>query len=153
MKSRILITAMMLPILFGCTSYVVERGAATANVRSLVPKQSSRPIYYDRIFIFAAEGKCGSDSERKVLFEKSFSKSESSPDGYVKVAANRPIRLKYVDITGDKCAGELEVSLEEGKSYSLEGGPYYREKTGKWGCFFGVVDDETQQDVPETQCP
>lgn len=157
MQSRTLITSLMLPILFGCASqsyrYVISEGAATANLRSVISGGSSR---HDSIDIYASEGTC-SATERGSLFH--IKKSKSDPDGFVKVAANQPLRLQYrEDISGgDTCHITIEVNLEEGKSYSLVGGLEYKSGpipilTDTQMCRFGVQDDKTRMLVPFKKC-
>lgn len=158
MLSRTLITSLMLPILFGCASqlskYVVSEGAATANLRSVISGADSR---HDSIDIYASEGTCDAATGRGTLFH--IKKSKSDPDGFVKVAANQPLRLQYrEDISGGRaCSITLEVNFEEGKSYSLVGGFEYESGpipilTGTRMCQFGVQDDKAQMPMPFKKC-
>lgn len=158
MQSRILITSLILPILFGCASqtnkYVVSERAATANLRSVISGADSR---HQSIDIYASEGTCDIAPLRGKLFQ--IKKSKSDPEGFVKVAANQPLRLQYVeDASGGRtCNIVLEVNLEEGKSYSLVGGFDYESGpipilTGTRMCRFGVQDDKTQIIVPFKKC-
>lgn len=140
-------------MLFGCASpYVVPEGAAIAYVKSDIISGSSR---HDSIGIFVSNEKC-SRSKGDILF--SILNSKSTPAGFVKIAANRTLQLRYLENApgGDICHIPIQVKLEEGKHYSLVGGVDYKSGpipilTGARICRFGV-QDETKVAVPLEKC-
>lgn len=143
MKSKALITVLMLPVLFGCAAipkYVVSEGTATANLKSAIVLRPG-----DSLNVYASNGTCVTAKGRNELL---FTKEDSN--GYKKVVANEPLRLAY-------CGIRLEVTLEEGKSYSMVGGVSYESGaipilSGREVCRAGVIDDKTRELIPAKRC-
>lgn len=138
----------ILAVLAGCASeppppqYAAPEGAVTADLKSEIWGAES---HNESINVYVLEGRCG-DANRKKLFAVRYSKS--NPVGFVKVAANQPLRLEYIETAagGDTCNISVDVAFERGKSYSLVGGFAYKSGpipilTGTRMCQLGVQDD------------
>lgn len=130
-----------------------QKGTATANLRSVISGTDSR---HESIDVYASEGTCSATKRGNLFYIK---KSKSNPEGFVKVAANQPLLLQYIEDAsgGRSCNITLEVNLEEGESYSLVGGFAYQSGpipilTGTRMCRFGVQDDKTLMPVPFKKC-
>jgi predicted small lipoprotein YifL len=145
--SSLKITA-ILASLAGCASepplaqYAGPEDAATSNLKSEIGGGGGRN---ESINVYVTEGRCG-DAKRKKLFN--IRDSKSNPAGFVKIAANQPLRLEYIETAsgGRTCNISLDVDFESGKSYSLVGGFAYKSGpipilTGTRMCQFGVQDD------------
>jgi len=143
--------------LFRCASplpkYVAQESAAIASLKSDIDGAYS---HNDSIDIYVSEGTC-SKGKNASLF--SVRKSKSVPEGFVKVAANRPLGLRYSEIAsgGRTCNVTVEVNLKEGKSYSLVGGFDYKSGpiptfSDTRMCRFGVQNTETRMPVPIKRC-
>lgn len=124
------------------------------NVPSATLKSSITGAYelFESIDILLFDSN-GTPSGNRMLF--SVKGSVSKPTGYVQVPANVPLKLVYSEVAsgGRFCKLNINVTLEQGKSYSLVGGFAYEKGpipilTGTRKCKFGVVDEETKLLVP-----
>ena len=144
--------------LVGCVTppkpYTAPLDQPHASLKSGIGKVGNR---WDSIAIHIAEGPCG-NSEPKSLF--SISMSGVRPEGYVKVAAGRPLQIQFHEYAngGVQCHLAVEVLLEPERSYSLVGGSYFDKGIlpllpGPRMCRIGVVDDADGSTVPlRTAC-
>lgn len=130
MKLIISTTHLMLlsVLLSGCaapiTNYSIKPDTPFAYLRSGLVGAHER---HNSITVILTEGECGSIARKKLFSVKS---SISTPDDFIKVPANQPIKLFYdgVIFGGRKCQIPLIVVLEENKKYSLLGGEGFSDK-------------------------
>lgn len=153
MYRRIIAFLIIATMLHGCATpppqYVLPSGIPYANITSAIDGAYDR---HDSIDIYVTD-KNGTSRGSKHLF--AIAKSKNFPAGYVKVPANQPLTLSYSEAAsgGRYCQISIEVSLEQGKNYSLVGGFEYEKGpipifTGTRKCRFGVKDDMTGMLIP-----
>lgn len=143
-------------ILAGCASsgrpilqYAVPEGAPSADLKSAIWGANSRN---ESIDVYVSEGGCGKTQRRRLFYIRN---SKSDPVGSVRIEANRPLRLEYLEEAsgGRSCYIALEANLEAGKSYSLTGGFEYKSGaipilTGTRMCRLAIQDDADKTFIP-----
>jgi hypothetical protein len=160
MTSRLLGLLFVTGLLAGCVTvthdttprYVLPDGAPYAMLKTAMTGISGR---HESVSVEVFDGECGSLTRKKLFY---ISDSKSWPEGYVKVVAGKPLILKYYETAAasQSCEILMQVQLQEGKNYSLVGGPSFKDGVipilpGKRMCQFGVKDESTGSFTPYTQ--
>ena len=109
-----------------------------------------------QVFVMG-EGGCGMFNFDHITNQKrlfAIKKSNSEPQGYLRVAVDKPLRLRYYEETsgGGACEIMLEAKFESGQKYSIIGGFEYKDGvipilTGTRSCSFAVMNESDGQPV------
>lgn len=157
MKYEFLSVCVIILLLAGCSTPVQKYTLANesqpyAELQSQVHgAESSIQIYV------MGEGGCGFFNfdhikNQRVLF--SIENSTVEPQGYIRVAVDKPLRLRYMENIpgGRECEFMIETKLEAGKKYTLYGGFQYKDGfipilLGSRSCNLGVRSDANNQPI------
>jgi hypothetical protein len=122
MIKNLTLSVLATSILLGCAApppqFALPSGTSSATLKSALFGASSRNESLD---IYISDGDCDAKGKSKLFSIKG---SSSTPEGLIKVPANKPLRIDYDEVIsgGRTCKISVYVALEEGKNYSLVGG-------------------------------
>lgn len=153
MSKALRILALTIPALAGCATpvapYALPSGSPHAKLKSSIYGANGR---YESIDIYLFDGQASPPGNRQLF---SIRQSKSKPSGYVQVPAGTPLRISYYEAAsgGRTCQLFIQVILEEGKHYSLDGGFAYESGpipilTGARKCRLSVIEDGSSKPIP-----
>jgi hypothetical protein len=151
--TKFTVLGLIASFLYGCATptpqYTLPPNVSSASLKSAVQGADSR---HESIDVFLVDHTAAPPGLRRLF---SIHRSKSTPNGYVQVPANVPLRLTYSEAAsgGRYCRIDIQVTLEQGRMYSLVGGFTYDRGpipvlTDTRKCRFGVVDELTNTPVP-----